>query len=144
MVERLADCLQAIPPALRAGGCYFGLTKNSQRPALTTAARLEKMEFALAQFRRNIYLHDVEAPTRITEQHLLHAETARMEEYAEIARLYRRYTQFMALTTWDELFKMGKRMLPLPGNVGTDDEPWINLGAAIVRYESFANLANSV
>lgn len=141
MVEHLATCLQAMPPALRTGGCYFGFTKNSQPPALATAARLEKMEFALTQFRRNIYLHDVEAPARITEQHLLHAETARMEEYAEVARLYRRYTQFMASATWEELFEMGKRVLPLPGNVGPEADPWINLGAAIVRHESFANVA---
>lgn len=133
MVERLEACLQAIPPVLRAGGCYFGFAKNSLRPALATATRLEKMELALTQFRRNIYLRDVEAPTSIREIHLLRAETARMEEYAEVARLYRRYKNLVVSTKWDELLKIGKRVLPLPGMVGAEGDRWIDLGAAVVR-----------
>jgi hypothetical protein len=133
LVERMGECLQAIPEVIRAGACYFPATGNHGPPSTATAARLGRMEAALNNFRRNVRLQYVTLPQHIDELHLLRAETARMEEYAALARIYRRYRAVVVPPSWAEIVAIGKRMIPLPGHAGPDGDPWIRLGAAVLR-----------
>ncbi|MCI0387901.1 MAG: hypothetical protein MOB07_03895 [Acidobacteria bacterium] len=134
MIERIEQCLRVVPEPLHIGERYFPAATDRQSSVTATAALLETIETAIRNFRRNIYLREIVAPQTITEFHLLRAETARIEEYADLARLYRRYQAVVASSAWDELAQIGKRVLPLPRRTGLDGDQWIRFGAAVLRY----------
>ncbi len=131
MVERLDNCLKTIPKALRMGGCYS--PGSGGRGTSNSAIRLERMEVALNNFQRHARLREVTLPLYIEELHLARTETARTEEYAELARIYRRYQEFIESPTWEQLMTVGKRVLLLPGNPEADGERWIQLAVNILR-----------
>jgi hypothetical protein len=91
------------------------------------------MEAAIISFRRNVRLRDVSVPQRVNELHLLRAETARMEEYEDVVHIYRRYQMMMVSPVWDVITQIGKRVLLLPGRSDAASDPWIKLGAVILR-----------
>jgi hypothetical protein len=132
IVERVHESLQLVPGVLRSGACYFPASGN--KIPIATSVRLGAMEVALRNFRRHARMRDVVLPRTITERHLLHAETSRMEEYAMAARVYRRYQSLTASPTWwKEVAAISKRVLPLPGRVLPDGDAWIALGVAAFR-----------
>lgn len=131
LLARMAECLEAIPEVIRAGLCYLPLTGD--RHVIRTADRLRSMETALYNLRFNTRLGDVEMPEQIEEGHLLKAETVRFEEYAAVARLYRRYRDSVATASWEALFEIGRRVLPLPSSTGKDGDPWISFAAVLLR-----------
>jgi hypothetical protein len=131
VVEHIAQCLKAVPAALRGGACYFAL--KDERRSLLTSTRLARMETALASLRYHHRLRGVMSPPSISPSHLLHAETARLEEYAEVAHIYKRYQATVVLSAWDAVTAIAKRVLPLPGHVGPDSHVWIQFGAAMLR-----------
>ncbi|MBN2002730.1 MAG: DUF2357 domain-containing protein [Anaerolineae bacterium] len=133
VVEQIAACTRLIPETLRVGKCYYPST--GIRESRATADRLGQIETALSRLRRDARWHDIVLPEQINEWHLLRAETARTEEYAEVARIYKRYQQVVVALSREEITKIGKRVLPLPDHTGTDGDAWIQLGAYILRVQ---------
>ena len=132
VVERVHECLQVVPEIVRCGTCYFPAMGG--RDALAIASRLGRMEPAVNSFRRNARLRTVTLPEQIGERHLLRAETASLEEYATVAHIYRRYQALVGSPRWHEqVAVVGKRMLLLPERWTPESDPWIRLGAAILR-----------
>jgi hypothetical protein len=133
MVERIGESLRLVPEVLRAGACYMPTSAGLERDAVATHERLGRIEATLHQLRQHTRLRDVTLPQQIGEQHLLRAETSRTEDYALVARLYRQYRAIVISSRKDSLVAAGRRALILPGRAGADGEPWIQLGAAILR-----------
>ena len=134
VLERVAECAQAVPAALRWGVCYVP-TRGGAGP-LPTAERLRRMEAALAGLRHHARLAAVTLPPRLDEVHLLRAETSRTEEYGAVAHVYRRYRAVVEATSWAAgVVASGKRVLPLPGQVTPDSDVWIEIGVAVLRAQ---------
>lgn len=131
MVEQIVTCLRSVPDSLRIGACYF--PEGRLPDTIPTASRLDKIAVATGNFQRSVYLREVSLPDTINEVHLLRAETARSREYAEVARIYKRYRGIVASTSWDDLARAGKRALPLPGRADAEGDVWIRFGAAVLR-----------
>ncbi len=131
LVEHFSRCLERIPPVLRRGGCYAYQTEGKQ--IVSCALRLGGMEVMLNNFRRHAHLRDVTLPVSIEESHLIRCESARIEEYAELAGMYRRYVQCVEKPDWTYVFTTGKRALLLPGNTRKDGERWIQLAVFLLK-----------
>ena len=134
LLERISVCVKSVPQIIRQGVCYVPDTEQSF-PAIT-AIRLGRIETAINNFCRNVRLQEIQTPQRITEQHLRHAETAQLEEYGHVAKVYRCYRDIVETPSWDSLVNIGKRVLPLPGRTGERADRWIRLGALILRSSS--------
>ena len=138
VVERLAECLKGVPASLRAGFCYRApVLAGPPQPA---AARLENIGAALARLGRSPYLRQVTLPARITEVHLLRADTADLDEYRTVARFYHAYRRFVVAPTWEGVADAGRRVLPLPRGAEGENELWLRLAADILRAELPARL----
>lgn len=131
MMVKIGECLKIVPEVIRRGICF--LPEAGGRLSIDTATRLGRMEVALSNSWRNIKLREINVPNHITEQHLLHADTSRLEEYSQVARLYRHYQRVVLKPSWQALAGAGKRVLPLPGVASSAGECWIRLGAAILQ-----------
>ena len=70
---------------------------------------------------------------RATLEHMLRAETSKLEEYGHVAQLYRRYCDCVESPSWREIVRLGRRCLPFPRRQDAAGEPWIRLAAAIHR-----------
>jgi hypothetical protein len=132
VVEQIGKCLGAVPATLRAGTSYLPDPAAGRRLP-DPAARLSRMEAALNTFRPNARLREVSLPQRIEESHLLRAETSRTEEYGSVARLYRRYRATVESPAWDGFAQTGRRLLLLPAQADAEGEPWLQIGAALLR-----------
>lgn len=130
LVERIRECLQAVPPVLRSGACYFPAGK-SECPK-ENAQRLMNIESAISHYRRNIHWRKITLVDRLSDLHLARAEAARIEEYAAALDLYQRYQQIVLSSSWAEIVRIGKRNLPLPASAGQEQDVWIRFGAAIL------------
>ncbi len=135
VVEAIADCLKAVPDELREGICYLPQGAQGRLwpakagvPSVSTAATLSEMETTLHRLRRNVLLREIETPARITEQHLLRAQTARLEEYQRVAEIYERYRTTVPVPSWEGLVAAQGGVLLLPARPG---ERWIELTAAV-------------
>jgi hypothetical protein len=132
VVERLHECIQAVPAALRTGACYLPATGG--RSPLGTHERLARMETALRSFRLHPHLREVVLLPRLDDGHVQRAEAARVREYAAAALIYRRYRALVLSPAWPEhVVAAGRRALPLPGSVTPEGDRWIRLGAAVLR-----------
>jgi hypothetical protein len=138
LVERLAELLRSLPDALRTGAGYLPETGGSRAAALSTASRLAGMEAAVARFRRSVYFREVTTPREITLHHLTRAETARLAEYVEAARAWRRQALVLAAPSGEELARIGRRVLLLPGHAGAAGEPWLRLARNLLQVEAAA------
>lgn len=129
MVDRLEACRAAVPAPLRGGTSWEGGAVPRSTPL-----RLERLRAALAGFRANPRLREVTLPHRATELQLRRAEASRMREYAEVRRLYARYEAVvLAADPWPELVAVARRVLLLPAAEGPEAEPWLQVGAALLR-----------
>ena len=81
---------------------------------------------------RNVRLREITTPEHISEVHLLKAKTARLEDYDTVARLYERYARCVLSPSWRSLAQIGRGTLPLPKDVGPAEEPWLDIGAAVL------------
>ncbi|MEW6497380.1 MAG: DUF2357 domain-containing protein [Cyanobacteriota bacterium] len=137
LIERINECLKAIPPILRTGTCH--LPSNEQGSSFATAARLSQMETVLNTFRQHARLRDITLPKTINHIHLLRTESSDMAEYVRVAHLYQKYRAVIESAKWNEVIEIGKRVLPLPSQVDTEGRQWIKIAAAILRnrYEEF-------
>ena len=129
VMTQISDCLRAIPNVLREGYCYHPANGVG---ILDTATRLARMEADMKRMWRNVRLREISVPQSITEQHLLQAETARLGDYAAVARLYRHYQWTALVPSRESLMSIGKKVLPLPASAGDEGEPWIQFAAEIL------------
>jgi hypothetical protein len=136
VMEGIGECLKIVPDVIRHGVCYR--PGSPGRWGWSTARRLARMETALNRLWRNVYLREITVPPRITEQHLLRAQTARLEEYHQVAHIYRRYREVVLEPSWEGLVGTGTWVLPLPARTGGPGDRWIRLGAALWQAGRFA------
>jgi hypothetical protein len=136
LVARIRDCLNAVPEVLRAGACYFpAVALRGARPR-SIASRLADMEAAVLAFEHNPYLRDVPTPMTIGKEHLARADASRSDGYAEAAYICRRHAAVMAASSpgLEALTSIGRRMLLLPGRVDGEGDPWLKVGAELLRF----------
>jgi len=131
VMESIDECLKAVPAVVREGVCYLPDTETAL--SLVTATRLGRMEATMRRLWRNVRLQEIHVPESITEYHLLRAQTAQLEEYAQVARVYRHYQAIVLRPSRDSLVRVGRHVLPLPCRRGEAEDRWIRLGAAILR-----------
>lgn len=134
MVERINECLAAVPEVLRTGRSYIPAALDTGSQARSSDTRLARIERVLNMLRFNARLRDVTLLPRVEEFHILRAETARCEEYASVAQIYRRYASIVLVPSWRGLAAAGQRVLLLPTRVDPAGEPWIRLGASLLRW----------
>jgi Domain of unknown function (DUF2357) len=133
LLERLSECLKAVPQVVRSGICCYSLDGELRDFADSSAYRFERMERAIDSYLRHVALADVSSLQAVTEWHLLQAETARIDEYVEVARFFRRYQTVVSGKRWSTTFEIGKRMLPLPGWLDSDGDQWLRFALSIFR-----------
>jgi hypothetical protein len=56
-----------------------------------------------------------------------------MEEYCEVAHLYRRYHRCLIVPDQQELVNLGHTLLPLPTHLDKEGEDWLRLAAMILK-----------
>ena len=100
---------------------------------LCRASRVVAMETSLARLRRNLYLREVSVPRQVTEVHKVRAETAKMDEYRTVVRLFQRFEEGVATPSQRYVYSIGKRVLPLPRDMNGQTRVWFQLGADILR-----------
>lgn len=127
LLLRLGECVRSVPAVIRQGICLL-----PEGEALSTAARLGKIEVALVNARRSLKLSEVSTPRAITEAHLQHAESAALSDYAQAARLFRKYRTMVSSPSWQTLASAGRRALPLPARPGPQGDPWLRIAAAVL------------
>jgi len=137
LVEHIAECLKAIPPAIRQGVCVLPEMSYEDLPVeAVTTLRLEALETALNRLLGSVHLREVDTPAEITEFHLLRAATSRLEEYHEAERLYRRYKAYVIERRWESLAAAAQRNLPLPSRLDEPARRWVGLAAALYRTQT--------
>ncbi len=131
VIEKLAEMLYTIPEIVRSGACYFpdgGLVAPT-----VTATRLRRMETALNQLRYHVRLREIPLPHEIDAVHLTAAANHRMEEYAELKRVYELYRDLCLQPKWKIFVQVGQQSLPLPGTLQGEGEKWVGIAAAILQ-----------
>ncbi len=132
VVERLAETIADVPAAFRAGACFYPTQKAPQ--VLATKRLLSRIEAGLRVFRRHLVMQQVSLPPFLSDQHQLHAEHFKLEEYRHVARLYERLQKWEQAESWDLVTQSAARVLPLPRFSDEADEPWLSLTCAIGRH----------
>lgn len=134
VVQQLALCLENVPEEIRTGWAYF---HNQEQPTMTRLAQqVGRMETTLVNFRRHVHIREVTLPARLTEQHILQAQTARSEIYREALAIYEWHKAFMARWSWASLVRSGRDTLFLPGR---NPSWWLTLNAAIIHHSNDNN-----
>jgi hypothetical protein len=131
LVEHIEAALKSIPPEMRCGMCY--LPENRMKSYEDIGRRIETLETAIHRLKRSVRLRSIATPDQIGERHLLRAETARVEEYADAARLYRRYRRLVLQTSWKSLAEVTRHGLPLPGELNDNSRRWVHLAADLYK-----------
>lgn len=134
MVETIWSLVETIPAIIRQGFyCLTGPAASKSMSVLSTRMRLSGVETRLPRLRRHPQLRQITIPDRITIEHLRCAETSKMEEYGEVARLYRRYHRCLIRRDQQELVDLGHALLPLPGHLDEEGEYWLRVAAMILK-----------
>jgi hypothetical protein len=68
----------------------------------------------------------------MTATHLQRAMNARIEEYQQVVKVYRRSEALLFEASIEELHRFGRPMVLLPGWAGPDGDPWIRLGSSFL------------
>lgn len=136
VLDRIERSLDAVPERLRNGACYF--PADLARPPVRVSVWLENIKSRLLQLRRNIRLRSVTLPPAVDETHLLHANLSRVEEYADVAQLYRRFQSVVAAPSLDSLVPVGRRVLLAPDQLDDEGEAWLRFGVAVFKRASMA------
>ena len=142
IVERIQECLQLVPPALREGVCCYKPSQGDLTPQ-PTALALGALATVLGRLRRNLRLWEVTLPQQITARHLLRAKTSPVEAYTEVAQIYEQYCLLVATASWHKLAQVSQRLLLLPATTGIAEEKWITLAADMLRGQSHPSLQPS-
>lgn len=131
VIHHLRACLQGVPTFLRHGVCYFPAA--AQRQGERTVVRLTNIEMALKRAQQSVYLQSVTLPRGISADHLRCAEAARQPEYQMVCQLYRRQQALLAITDHTQLVEIGKRVIPLPGQLDAQSELWLRFCTELLR-----------
>lgn len=130
MVERIYESLSAIPEVIRNGFSYFPVSAGAG--SLPAADRIGRMESSVRNFHKHSRLRAVTLPANITEFHLLKAKMSPVEDYGEAADLYQSYSRCFLRSDWRHTARIARRVLPLPADLTTEGETWIELGAGLL------------
>jgi hypothetical protein len=134
MVEALWSLVRTIPPVIRQGQCCRpGMAGPGSLTLAATAPRIGAMEIRLPRQRLHPQLRQIALPDVITPEHLRRAETSKMEEYGQVARLYRRYHRCLILRDWAALAGLGHTLLPLPAHLDGEGEHWLRAAALVLK-----------
>jgi hypothetical protein len=133
VVERIYESLRAIPEVIRNGFSYFPVSAGAG--FLPAADRIGRMESSVRNFHKHSRLRAVTLPAHITESHLLKAKMSPAEDYAEAADLYQSYARCFLRSDWRHTARIARRILPLPAELTTEGERWIELGAELMRED---------
>jgi hypothetical protein len=138
LIERLMACVRAVPAVIRAGASFYPAqaldAEAEPRARMSTAARLGRIEAALTMVRRDPRVRSVTLVHEVDGRHFANAEMADLQEYRAVAAMVRQYQAVVLETAWAaHVAAIGRRMLLLPGTVGADGEPWLRLGAGLLR-----------
>lgn len=131
VVERISESLSAIPEVIRNGFSCFPVSAGPG--FLPAAERIGRMESSVRNFQKHSRLRAVTLPAHITESHLLKAEMSPVRDYAEVADLYQSYARCFSQSDWRHTARIARRVLPLPAELTTEGETWIELGAELIR-----------
>lgn len=135
LLVHLTECIARVPEVVRAGCCCLA-ARDSGGPhrarLLATSPRLAAMEAVLQTCRREALLRHVSLPGEIGEVHLARAESSRLGEYRDLARLFRRFWALTTRPAWADLVGISRRVLPLPARDDAAGNPWLHLGAALL------------
>lgn len=134
MLETVWSLVEAISPVIRQGVCCRPAPDGSGSMSVTaTGQRLSGIEATLPRLRVHPQLREVSIPDRITLEHLRRAETSKMEEYGQVARLYRRYHRCLIARDWQELIDLAHSLLLLPARLDKEGENWLRLAALVLK-----------
>lgn len=134
LVETLWSLVAAIPPVIRQGVCCRpGPAGDGSLILVPTGQRIDEIEARLPRPRLHPQLRQIAMPDVITPEHLRRAQTSKMEEYGEVARLYRRYHRCVILRDWPELARLGHSLLPLPAYPDREGEHWLRAAALVLK-----------
>jgi len=134
LVEHIEAALKAIPAEMRCGICYLPEGRIASYEDI--ARRIETLETTIHRLKRSVRLRSIQAPNQIGERHLMRAETARVEEYADAARLYRHYQRLVLQPNWRSLAEVTQHGLPLPGKLNEDSRRWVHLAADLYKLRT--------
>lgn len=139
LVDAIWSALEAIPPTMREGVCCLPMTEGDAiRETIPTSERLAVLETRLIRARQHPLLREIAIPESITEHHLARAETAKLDEYANLVALYRTYHDSVLSPRSRTLAALARTLLPLPERADRTGEPWIRLAAALLRRSAAA------
>lgn len=132
LIERIEDCLKAVPPEIEHGWCF--LPRTGERLTERISARLENLYTLLGQLRRSARLREINAPLEVNERMLQLARQARSPEYGLAAGLYDQYQAAVLQPGWERLAEIARRVRILPGGELTPaSQAWIELAAALAQ-----------
>ena len=121
---------------MRDGWCFY--PGNLDDAGASIEEDLQPMLGALARLHRDARIRSISPPARITEQHLIRAESSKLEAYAILADLFRRYRACVHGRTWDGISHLARVMLPLPKQPDGEGEPWVRFAAAARQHATRA------
>jgi len=134
MVETAWSLVEAIPPVIRQGVyCRPGPDGDEPMSVGATFERISRIEATLPRLRVHPQLREISIPERITLEHLRRAETSKMEEYGQVASLYRRYHRCLIARDWQELVDLGHTLLPLPARLDAEGKQWLRFAAMVLK-----------
>lgn len=117
LISNIAQGIQHLPPWLVSGMAYFEQSNGTHvgtNIGQPLAEQFEKARSALNRLQRTAYLATIPTPERVTEFHLLRAETARMGELGDVAVHARRYLLAVDNLEPTELAQLSRRLFVLP------------------------------
>ncbi len=133
VVEKVWQCHKAVPAAIRSGVCYY--PAGGRYDPATIGERLSEIETMLPRLRAHVRLREITLPRAVTPEHLVAAQTSKLEEYGLVAELYERLADCVLARSWRGVRRLGRESLPLPAETGGEAEPWLRLAAAICQQD---------
>lgn len=130
-VERIWQCVRAVPPSIRSGACYY--PDGGQQDSATIDDRLAALEAVLPRLRKQHQLRQITLPAAVTPEHIVRAQTSKLEEYGSVAELYERLHACVIAESWNGLARLGRESLPLPHRLDRETDPWIRLAASVLK-----------
>lgn len=130
VLEKIRRAIESVPPVMRFGGCYF--PASGDHVAAPIEDSLVEMEGILSRLRSHARLREVELPKVVRPEHLRRAETAKLEEYGQVAALARRYRGLVEEEAEVGVDALAGSVLLLPSRAGGEGDAWIRLAASLL------------
>lgn len=131
-LARIEEMVRRVPPVMRGGWCFYPGALDDAGASIDDD--LQPMRAALARLHRDARIRSISLPAKITERHLVRTESSKLEAYAVLAELFRRYRACVHGRTWDGIGRLARVMLPLPEQPDGEGEPWVRFAAAARQH----------